>query len=248
MIIWRLLRSEFRKLTSTKMPLAFFGVLIAFAVINAFIVIASTDMDGSKAFIATAADQQSLIAFAANGFVLAGLFGAIAVSREYAHRTVIPTFLASPRRHRAVAAQLGAVAVGGGVLSLVGTALTTAAVALTLPATEYSFLVSGGHVAQILLAAAFAGAAGAVFGAGIGAIVRTVGGAVTGTTLALIIVPPLIVQLANGTGPWMPNVLANVLSGAGTEVSIPAAVGALAIWAIIPAVIGLIAVEHRDIV
>ena len=246
--IARLVRSEFRKLTTTKMPLSFLGVLILFAVINAFIVIAGTDMDGSKTFISTAADQQSLMAFASNGFTLAALFGAIAVSREYGHHTVIPTFLASPRRIRASGAQLCAVAVGGAILSLVGTALTIGAVALALPTTDYGFLVASGDLAQVLAAAALAGASGAVLGAGIGAIVRTVGGAVTGTTLALIIVPPLVVQLANETGPWMPNNLVNVLAGVGIDVSKPAAVLALAGWALVPAIVGLILVERRDVV
>lgn len=248
MTMRRLVRSEFRKLTSTKMPLAFLGVLLAFAVINAVIVVAGTDMDGSKTFISTAADQQSLVAFAANGFILAALFGAIAVAREYGHHTVIPMFLASPRRHRAVGAQLGAVAVGGAVLSVVGTALTIAAVALALPTTDYGFLVSAGNVLRLLGAAALAGAAGAVFGAGFGSIVRSVGGAVTGTTIALIIAPPLIVQMANDTASWMPNILANVLAGAGTDVSTPAALAALAAWALVPAAIGLWAVERRDVV
>lgn len=248
MTILRLLRSEFRKLTTTKMPFAFLGVLILFAIINAFIVIAGTDMDGSKTFISTAADQRSLIAFAANGFTLAALFGAIAVSREYAHHTVIPTFLASPSRHRATGAQLGAVAVGGAILSLVGTALTAGAVALALPTTDFRFLVSAQDIARVLGAAAIAGAAGAVLGAGIGAIVRTVGGAVTGTTLALIILPPLIVQLASETGPWMPNILVNVLSGVGTDVSAPQALAALAAWALVPATIGAISVERHDVV
>lgn len=244
----RLIRSELRKLTSTHMPLAFLGVLIAIAVINAIIVIAGTDMDGSKTFISTETDQQSLIAFASNGFMLAALFGAIAAAREYGYRTVIPTFLASPRRHRAVGAQLGAIAIGGGVLSLVGAALTAGAVALALPTTDYSFLVSVAHVARILVAATFAGATGGVLGAGIGTIVRSVGGAVTGTTLTLLIAPPLIVQSANGTASWMPSALANELAGVATEISTPAAVGALAAWSLIPATIGLIAVQRRDIV
>ncbi len=98
---FRLLRSELRKLTSTRMPLAFLAVLAVIAAINAFAVIAGTDMDGSKAFISTAADQQSLMAFAANAMIIAGLFGAIAVAREYGHGTVVPTFLVSPRRYRA---------------------------------------------------------------------------------------------------------------------------------------------------
>lgn len=243
-----LIRSEIRKLTSTKMPLAFFLVLVAIAAINAFAVVAGTDMDGSKGFISTEADQQSLMAFAANAFMGAGLFGAIAVAREYGHHTVVPTFLASPRRHRAVLAQLTAVFIGGAVLSLVGAALTIAAVAIALPTTEFGFMVSTAHVAQILGASAFAGAAGAVLGAGIGAVVRNVGGAVTTTVLALIVAPPLIVQLANGTASWMPNVLANVLAGVGTDVSTAAAVGATAAWAIVPAAIGLLAVQRRDVV
>ncbi len=106
MTIRRLIRSELRKLTTTKMPWAFLAVLVVLAGINAFAVIAGTDFDGSKAFISTAADQQSLMAFAANAFAIAGLFGAIAVAREYGHHTVVPTFLAAPRRARAVLAQL----------------------------------------------------------------------------------------------------------------------------------------------
>ena len=228
MTMTRLMRSELRKLTSTKMLWAFLGVLVVIAALNAFAVVAGTDMDGSKAFIATAADQQSLMAFAANAFMGAGLFGAIAVAREYGHHTVVPTFLVSPRRHRAVVAQLAAVAGVGGLLSLVGAGLTVSAVALALPSTDYGFLVPVGDVVRVVTASAFAGAAGAMLGAGIGAVVRNVGGAVTGTVLMLIIVPPLVVQLASGTANWMPGILANVISGTADDVSVIAALAAIA--------------------
>lgn len=244
----RLIRSEFRKLTTTKMPVVFFGVLVVIAALNAFAVIAGTDMDGSKAFIATAADQQSLMAFAANAFMGAGLFGAMAVAREYAHHTVVPTFLASPRRHRAVIAQLVAVGGVGGLLSLAGAGLIVTAVALSLPTTDYGFLVPAETVVRIIAASAFAGTAGAILGAGIGLLVRNTGGAVTATVLFLIVGPPLIVQLANGTSPWMPGVLAAVLSGTATDIAVPAALAATAAWACVPAVIGLLAVQRRDVI
>ena len=248
MTMTRLIRAELRKLTSTRMPLAFLAVLAVLAGINAFAVVAGTDMDGSKAFISTEADQQSLMAFAANALAIAGLFGAIAAAREYGYHTVVPTFLASPRRYRAVLAQLVAIAVSGGVLGLVGAGLTVAAVALSLPTTDFGFLVSAGNVAQVLAAAAFAGAAGAVLGAGIGSLVRNVGGAVTGAVLALFIAPPLVVQLASDTASWMPSVLAGVVSGVATDVSTPAAVAAIAAWALVPAAAGLIAVQRRDVI
>jgi ABC-type transport system involved in multi-copper enzyme maturation permease subunit len=247
MNITRLTRSELRKLTSTKMPWAFLAVLVAMAGINAFAVIAGTDFDGSKAFIATEADQRSLIAFGANALAIAGLFGAIAVAREYGHHTVVPTFLAEPRRHRAVLAQLGAIGLGGGVLGLVGAGLTAIAVAVSLPLTDYGFLISAGNLTQVLAASTFAGAAGAVLGAGIGTLVRNVGGAVTGVVLVLLITPPLVVQLASGTASWMPAVLANVVSGVGNDVGQAAAVVAIAAWAVVPAAAGLIAVQRRDV-
>ena len=248
MITTQLVRSELRKLTTTRMPWAFLAVLVLLAGLNAFAVTAGTDMDGSKAFISTEADQQSLMAFAANALAIAGLFGAIAVAREYGHHTVVPTFLASPHRHRAVLAQLGAVAAAGAVLGLVGAGLTVAAVALSLPTTEFGFLVSPGNVTQVLAASAFAGATGAVLGAGIGSVVRNVGGAVTGTVLALFIAPPLVVQLAGDTASWMPGVLANTISGVANDVSLPAGIAALVVWALVPAIAGLIAVQRRDVI
>lgn len=247
MTMSRLIRSELRKLTTTKMPLAFLAVLVVLAGINAFAVVAGTDFDGTKAFIATEADQMSLMAFAANALAIAGLFGAIAAAREYGHHTVVPTFLASPRRHRAVGAQLCAIALGGGVLGFVGAGLLVVAVAFALPATEYGFLVSLGNVAQLLAASSFAAAAGAVLGAGIGSLIRNVGGTVTATVLALYIAPPLIAQLAPESASWMTSVLANVLSGVSNEVSRSAAFAALVVWALVPAAAGLLAVQRRDV-
>ena len=64
-----LIRAESRKLTTTKLPWAFLAVLVVIAGLDAAIVAFGTDMGGSKAFIATATDQQSLMAFA---FSIAG--------------------------------------------------------------------------------------------------------------------------------------------------------------------------------
>ncbi|MEZ5372897.1 MAG: hypothetical protein R2704_09190 [Microthrixaceae bacterium] len=242
------MRSELRKLTTTRMPLAFLAVLGVLAVINGVAVAAGTDMDGSKTFISTATDQQSLMAFAANALTIAGLFGAIAAAREFGNNTVIATYLSAPRRSRAVVAQLTAIGLGGAIIGLVGTSLTAVAVAASLPFTAYGFMVSAGGVAQIIAASALAGASGAVLGAVIGLLVRNTGGAVTGTVVTLIIAPPVIVQLSNSTAPWFPNALANVVSGVADTSSVPAAIAALALWALLPTLLALWAVQRRDVV
>ncbi|MGI9612881.1 MAG: hypothetical protein ACR2QO_08240 [Acidimicrobiales bacterium] len=242
-----LIGSELRKLTTTRMPLAFGAMLLALAATNGIAVAVGTDMDGSKAFIATGADQQSLIAFAANALIIGGLFGAIAAAREYAHNTVISTYLSVPNRARALRAQLTAIGGAGALLGLAGAAFTAIAVALSLPLTDYGFMISTGGVVRVLAAAAWAGAAGAVLGAGVGTVVRNTGGAVSGTVLILVIAPPLIVQLASGSAPWLPSPLANVVSGVADDTGTAAAIVAIGLWALVPALAALWSIRHRDL-
>lgn len=244
----RTIRAEIRKLTSTKMPFAFLSVLAVIGAGTATAVAFGTDMDGSKTFISTAADQQSLMAFAANALIIAALFGAMAVAREYGHGTVVLTFLTTPRRPQAVFAQLAAVFVGGCMLGLVGAGVSAGSVAAGLTATDYGFMVSFADLAQVLAASTLAGGAGAVLGAGIGALVRNTGGAVTGTIVLLLILPPLAVQAVSEAASWIPNTLANVVSGVDNATGMGAAIAAIGLWALVPAAIGLVAVTRRDVV
>lgn len=244
----RTVRAELRKLTSTRMPLAFLIVLVAIGAATAIAVAFGTDMDGSKTFISTAADQQSLMAFAANALVIGGLFGAIAVAREYGHGTVVLTFLTTPRRPRAVIAQLAAAFVAGSVLGLVGAGVSAGSVAVGLTGTDYAFMVPAANLAQVLAASTLAGGAGAVLGAGVGASVRNTGGAVTGTFLLLVILPPLAVQVVSGAASWVPNTLANVVSGIDNAAGMGAAIAAIGMWALVPAAVGLVAATRRDVI
>ena len=244
----RIVRAELRKLTSTRMPLAFLIVLVVIGAATAIAVAFGTDMDGSRTFISTAADQQSLMAFAGNALVIAGLFGAIAVAREYGHGTVVLTFLTTPRRFQAVSAQLTAAFAAGSLLGLVGAGISAGSVAAGLTATDFGLMVSVSDLAQVLAASTLAGGAGAVLGAGVGALIRNTGGAVTGTILLLLILPPLAVQMVSETASWIPGTLANVLSGIESTVAIGPAILAIGMWALVPAAIGMFAVARRDVV
>jgi hypothetical protein len=109
-------------------------------------------------------------------------------------------------------------------------------------------MVSAAAIAQVLAASAFAGAVGAVLGAGVGAVVRNLGGAVTAAVLLLIVIPPTVMQLVNEAAAWVPSTLANVVSGVGDDVALWAALAVLAAWAIVPAAIGIVTVHRRDVV
>jgi ABC-2 type transport system permease protein len=126
--------------------------------------------------------------------------------------------------------------------------MTVAVVAATLPTTEYGFMVSLGGVAQVLAASFFAAAAGAVLGAGIGALVRNTGGAVATVVIGLFIAPPLVIQLVSEAASWVPGTIANVAAGVDDSLGVPAALAAIAAWAIVPAAAGLWAVQRRDVI
>ncbi|AXT85013.1 hypothetical protein C6I20_07315 [Aeromicrobium sp. A1-2] len=245
--VLRLVRAEIRKLTSTNLPAGFLAFLVVIAGLDAAIVAFATDMDGSKAFVATAADQGSLMAFASNAMIGTSLFGAIAVAREYGHHTAIPMFLTSPNRARAALAQIIAVLLGGACLAVVGQALVVLGIALALPSTDYGFLVPASDLVRIFAATALAGAIGATLGAGLGALIRNTGGAVTTAVLALFVIPPLAVQLIPEAASWIPQSLYAVISGVGSGTSLWAALLAVAAWGLVPAAAGLVAIQRRDV-
>jgi hypothetical protein len=58
-------------------------------------------------------------------------------------------------------------------------------------------MVSAGGVTRLLAASMLVGAVGAVLGAGLGAVIRNMGGAVTTAVLVLFVIPPLTVQLVS---------------------------------------------------
>lgn len=244
----RLVRAELRKITTTRLLWGFLAVLALIAALNAALIVFATDADGTKGFIATAEDQRTLLAFGYNALFGTALFGAIAAAREYAHNTIVPTMLLAPRRHVAMLAQFSAVLVAGAVLGLAGGSFVMAAGAVSLPFADGSLLLSTGTIVQLLVASASAGAAGALLGCALGALVRNPGGAVTAVVLVVFIGPPLVVQMTTAAASWVPQTLAASLSGVPGGAGVPAAAAALAAWAFVPAAVSLGIVQRRDVV
>ena len=241
-----LIRSEARKITTTKLHWAFILMMMAISAATGIAIAVGTDTDGTKGFIATAEDQRSLLAFGANAMIIAGLFGAIATARDYDHKTIVPTFLLSPNRTAAVSAQLVAVLVAGALIGLAGEGLTLLAALIALPTTDFEFLMSTSAVAQVVGAAALGGAAGATLGSGVGTLLRNSAAAATATVLLLVIAPPLIVQLFSDDR-WVPSTLLNAISGVIVDPGIWFSFGILAIWGLAPAIGAFFLVRRRDV-
>lgn len=245
---FRSLRSELRKLTTTTLPFWFLGGLLLMAVAVAAAVLLGVGTDDAEGLFGTLAEQTSLLAFGTNAMMIAGLFGAIAMASEYAHGTIVPTLLARPGRIGATSAQFAGVFLAGAILGTAGGAATLAAGAMALQLVDIDFLPPAGTALRLVAAAALAGGIGAVSGAGIAALLRSVGGAVITVFVVLLLGPPIVAQLSPAAAPWVPGTLIDAISGIGAR---PVGVGtvvALVAWGLLPAVAGVAAVRRRDAV
>lgn len=142
---------------------------------------------------------------------LALVFGILCMTGEYRHKTITPTYLAEPRRGRVVAAKLLAAAVGGAVVavvagavalvfgySVVGAGIGNAGRMLT----EYRHVFPGVLVAAVLYA---------VYGVGLGALLKNQVVAIVVGLGVTAIVEPIIVGVVPSVGKWLPGQVAQAL-------------------------------------
>ncbi|MDV6011280.1 hypothetical protein [Haloechinothrix sp. LS1_15] len=189
----RLVRAEFDKLFTTKLWLGL--TLGGLALASAFLAI-TIGLDGMAENpnppVSTPEGQRNLFATATGASTFALLLGIIAVTGEFRHQTATPTFLATPRRDRVIAAKLVAYAVVGvvfGALTLL-VAIAIAAPWLAAIDTELSLTQHGvpGTMAGVIAAVALY----TLLGVGIGALVRNQIAAVVGALVYLFVIEAFV--------------------------------------------------------
>ena len=165
------------------------------------LIVAAVTLD---ALATTKADSTSparaTLALAGLAQTVALIAGALAVTSEFRHKTIIPAVLITPRRGRLLAAKL--ITLAGAGLAF-GVAATGIAAAITLPVLASRHVASGIGGAQLTAIIAGGGAATAVcaaLGVGAGAVIRNQVGAVV-TVLSLLYVAVPLLALIPHVGP-----------------------------------------------
>jgi ABC-type transport system involved in multi-copper enzyme maturation permease subunit len=187
------------------------------------------------------------------GALFAALLGAMSITSEIRHGTIRPTFLATPKRTRVIAAKLGASALAGVILGLLAEALAVGAGGAGLAIRGIQVAPSAGDYAQMLAGGDSAAALWAGIGTGVGAIVRNQVGTVVGLCVWLLLVETTLIGNVPAVGKFAPGASAGALAGAiqaqsATNLLVPA-LGALLLAAYTAAAIaaGSIATARRDV-
>ena len=183
------LRSELRKMATTRTNL---GLLVGLVALILFGVIAGSF--GSEADLSLAENQRELIGNGTFAAVFAALIGVMAMTSEFRHGTICPTFVFTPARTRVVAAKVVAsVSVGIGFGAL-GSSLALGAGAAMIRTRGFDVLIDSGDVRRLLMGTIVMSALWAAFGVGLGAVVRNQVLAIVGLFAWVFVVEILLFQ------------------------------------------------------
>jgi ABC-2 type transport system permease protein len=149
----------------------------------------------ARAQSATAHTPAGLTAIAANmmtagqfiGVLFAMLTGVLVITSEFAHHTATATFLTTPRRERVIAAKLAASASCGALLWLTSTVIDVAVTPIYLHAQHVAISLTEWAVARSVLLNLLEFVLWAIFGLGLGAVIRSqIGSVLTGLAVYLV--------------------------------------------------------------
>lgn len=185
----RLVRGEFRKLFTTKLWLWMLLGGIAMSAMFLGFTIAFDGTEGNpQPPLSTPEGQRNLFGTVSGAGVLALILGIIAVTGEFRHQTVTPTFLATPHRGRVVIGKLVTYALAGIAFGAVvlGFAIAFAFALTSARGIDISLSSEGVPAA---LAGTVAGiAVYTVLGVGVGALVRNQIAAIVGSLVYLFVI------------------------------------------------------------
>jgi ABC-2 type transport system permease protein len=173
----------------------------------------------------------------------------MAITGEYRHGTIRPTFVVTPRRHRVVAAKVVASVLMGTAFGLVAIGLSFGIGYAILSGRGIELALSRGNVLWLVLGTPVMTAAWAVIGLGFGAILRNQVLAVIGLIVWAMIVDNLLRGLVPSVGGYTPTGASAAIVGDPSEHVLSAAAGGPLLLAYAAALIaaGAWLVARRDV-
>ncbi|OLF13121.1 hypothetical protein BLA60_07795 [Actinophytocola xinjiangensis] len=192
----RLVRGEFRKLFTTKLWLWMLLGGIAMTAMFLGFTIAFDGAEGNpQPPLSTPEGQRNLFGSVSGAGVLALILGIIAVTGEFRHQTVTPTFLATPHRGRVVIGKLITYALAGIGYGAVVLAFAIGFAFVFTSARGIDLSLSADGVPEALAGVVAGIAVYTVLGVGVGALVRNQIAAIVGALVYLFVIEAFVAAL-----------------------------------------------------
>jgi len=241
------LRSEFRKLRTTR---------TAFGLLAGAVALAGLALWGSLSSASPAELAAGLTApFGYSGIVIIVLLfvmvlGIRSFTDEVRHGSVVPTFLATPRRLRVLAAKTAASAAAAVVFAVGTLAVGTGVIAVYLAAHGYAVPVAWWTMAGLFGKAIAIAALWAAIGVSIGVVVRHQVAAIVGALAWLFVVENILSGLIPKVAAWLPASAAGAAMGmeSGNPLVTPV-VGMIVLigWTVAAITLAATVVRRRDV-
>ncbi|WP_243844432.1 ABC transporter permease [Salinibacterium sp. ZJ454] len=225
----RIFRAELAKLFSTRMwwiLLAALVVYVAFvAVLFAVLFGALSDQLNTGAGAPVELDDAFRLVYSSAttiGYVFPVLLGALAVTAEFRHQTLTPTFLATPRRGRVLAGKIAALGVVGALFGVAGFIASVAPGALVLGLTDMNTGLSDSDTWVMIVRGILAMALWAIIGVGLGALIPNQVAVIVIVLVFTQFIEPIL-RTAAGIWEWA-GAVAQYLPGAASDALVGASV------------------------
>jgi ABC-2 type transport system permease protein len=239
------LLAELRKMRSTRTNLGLLagmiGLTLLSVLINGFVLSATQ--------LRTHDDQHTLLSAGTSGALFAALIGVMAITSEFRHGTIRPTFVVTPDRGRVIAAKVVATLLMGIAFGIVAIGCSFGVGYAILAARGIPFALDTNHVLLLVLGTLFMTALWAALGVGLGAVVKNQVFAVIGVISWAFVIDNLLRGLVPDVGRYTPVAASDsITAGFADYLLTPVAGGLLLLGYVVAFVVaGALLVSRRDV-
>jgi ABC-2 type transport system permease protein len=239
------LLSELRKMRSTRTNLGLLAGMIALILLSVIL----TGFLTKKSELVGLENQFALLSAGTSAALFAALIGVMAITSEFRHGTIRPTFVVTPQRSRVITAKVLASLLMGVLFGLAAIGLSFGIGYAILAGRGIPLALSTTDVVWLVLGTPVLTAAWAALGVGLGAIVRNQVFAVIGLILWAMIIDNLLRSLVPSIGGYTPSGASAAIIADPTDYVLSAGAGGVLLLGYVAVVIaaGALLVGRRDV-
>lgn len=246
-----LLRSEYRKITGTRLVWGLLAAILALVVLALAFTLwgpqgPGMEVEGAPTSVRTSDDVLSLLGVTGVVGLFSLIFGVTFATSEYRHQTAATTFLAEPHRWRVAAAK--SVAAATVAVAYTATAMAIAmAIIWIYTTTEGLSLPTDADVWTFVAMSMASAVVNAVLGVGVGSAIRSQVSAIVAVLVWLFVVESLLGGLLPSIARWTPFATGTAMTMPNGQMSIAVASAVAVGYAALAMGVGSWLTERRDV-